>query len=570
MLKGRAAPHNIGMYNTEFEHDACGVGFIANIKGVKSHEIVQNGIEILENLRHRGAVGCDPKTGDGAGITTQIPHAFLKRECDRLDIDLPDEGNYGVGMIFLPTNPEDRHLIERVIESCVEKEGQVFLGFRDVPVIPDEIGNVAKSVMPIFKQLIVGIGEETSKENFERKLVVVRKMIDLKLRTMDIAQKHFFYICGISSKSLIYKGQLMAEQLRRFFPDLNEPDYESAISLVHSRYSTNTFPTWGLAHPFRLIAHNGEINTLKGNKNWFNARESLFQGSKFGTDLEKIAPIIAPSKSDSAAFDNALEALMHSGRSLPHALMMMIPEAVSEDIEMSDSKRAFYEYHSCLMEPWDGPAAICFTDGRYVGSILDRNGLRPLRYWITDEEKIVMASETGTLSINESSVLKKGRLQPGKIFLVDTEEGRIIKDEEIKDEIVNSKDYKKWLDENLLVLKDQKLEHTTPPDDPADILTKEKIFGYTLEDIKFIVQPMAQNGYESVGSMGADTPLAVLSKKSQLLFNYFKQQFAQVTNPPIDPIRENIVMSQSVILGPEQNILEESPEHCKRLKLRRP
>ncbi len=570
MLNDKGMHQSIGMYNPEFEHDACGVGFVANIKGEKSHEIVQNGIEILENLKHRGAVGCDPKTGDGAGITTQIPHEFFVKECARLDYDLPDRGNYGVGLVFLPTIAEDRHIVEQVIESTVIDEDQVFLGLRDVPVNDDEIGSVAKSVMPVFKHIIVERGEDIDPEDFERKLVVIRKRIGLRIRAMDFGQKNYFYICNLSSKSIIYKGQLMAEQLRTFFPDLSDINYKSSIALVHSRYSTNTFPTWALAHPFRMIAHNGEINTLKGNKNWFNAREGLFKGSEFEDDLIKIAPIIAPSKSDSAAFDNVLEALVHSGRSLPHALMMMIPEAFSAGIQMSEEKEAFYEYHSCLMEPWDGPSAICFTDGRYIGSILDRNGLRPLRYWITDSDKIVMASETGTLDIEEKSVLKKGRIQPGKIFLVDTEEGRIIRDEEIKNEIVNKQDYKKWIDENLIILKDQKLEHTTPPDDPADVLTKQKIFGYTLEDIKYIIKPMAQDGKEATGSMGADTPLAILSKKPQLLFNYFKQQFAQVTNPPIDPIREEIVMSQQVILGPEQNILSESPLHCKRLKLRRP
>jgi glutamate synthase domain-containing protein 2/glutamate synthase domain-containing protein 1/glutamate synthase domain-containing protein 3 len=570
MIKGNYMSQGIGMYDPQYEHDACGVGFVADIKGKKSHNIVQNGIEILENLRHRGAVGCDPNTGDGAGITTQIPDEFLRRECDRLDIELPAIGDYGVGLIFLPTIPEDRHIVEHVIESVVEKEQQLFLGFRDVPIVPDEIGPVAKSVMPIFKQLLVGRGSETDRDNFERKLIVIRKKIDLRIRDLEFAQKNYFYICNLSAKTLIYKGQLMAEQLASFFPDLSEKDYSSSIALVHSRYSTNTFPTWALAHPFRIIAHNGEINTLKGNKNWFNARERLFKGGGFGEELKNIVPLIAPSKSDSAAFDNVLEVLVHSGRSLPHALMMMIPEAISSGIEMSDEKRAFYEYHSCLMEPWDGPAAICFTDGRYIGSILDRNGLRPLRYWVTEDNKIVMASETGTLNIKEETVVKKGRLQPGKIFLVDTKEGRIIRDDEIKNEIVNRKEYKKWLDENLMILRDQKLEHTSPPDDPADVLTKQKIFGYSLEDIKFIIQPMAQEGKEAVGSMGADTPLAVLSKRSQLLFNYFKQQFAQVTNPPIDPIREEIIMSQQVILGPEQNILAETPQHCSRLKLSRP
>ena len=570
MLNTKSISNNTGMYHPEFEHDACGLGFVANIKGEKSHEIVLNGIEILENLKHRGAVGCDPKTGDGAGITTQIPHEFFKKECERLEIDLPEPGNYGAGLVFLPTIAEDRHIVEHVIESIVETEEQIFLGFRDVPTVETEIGEVAKSVMPVFKHLLIERGEYTKPEDFERKLVVIRKRIGLKIRGIEFPQKNYFYICNLSSQSIIYKGQLMAEQLGTFFPDLTDKDYKSAIALVHSRYSTNTFPTWALAHPFRFIAHNGEINTLKGNKNWFNAREGLFNGGNFGDDLVKIAPIIAPSKSDSAAFDNVLEALVHSGRSLPHSLMMMIPEAFSSEIEMSPEKEAFYEYHSCLMEPWDGPSAICFTDGRYVGSILDRNGLRPLRYWITDKDKIVMASETGTLNIEEKSVIKKGRISPGKIFLIDTEEGRIIKDDEIKDEIVNKQDYKKWIEENLIILRDQNLEHINPPDDPSDVLTKQKIFGYTLEDIKHIIKPMAQDGKEATGSMGADTPLAILSKKPQLLFNYFKQQFAQVTNPPIDPIREEIVMSQQVMLGPEQNILQESPLHCNRLKLRRP
>ncbi len=569
MYTNNSLPAKVGMYYPEFEHDSCGVGFVANIKGISSHEIVRNGIEILENLKHRGAVGCDPKTGDGAGITVQIPDEFLRRVCFDIDFDLPEKGNYGVGLIFLPTIAEERHKVEHVIESIVNEEGEIFIGFRDLPTNPEDIGDVAKSLMPVFKQLFIERGEETNIADFERKLLVIRKRIGLKIRSLDVGQKNYFYICSLSSKTLVYKGQLMAEQLRAFFPDLNQEDFSSSIALVHSRYSTNTFPTWALAHPFRMIAHNGEINTLKGNKNWFNARESLFQGQNFGEDLKRIAPMIAPSKSDSAAFDNVLEALVYSGRSLPHALMMMIPEAISEEIEMSEEKRAFYKYHSCLMEPWDGPAAICFTDGRYIGSILDRNGLRPLRYFITEEDKIVMASESGTLDIDERTILKKGRLQPGKIFLVDTEEGRVIRDEEIKNEIISKKPYKKWLDSNLIdinSLKEEKESSVTK----VSVLAKQKVFGYSLEDIKFIVKPMAIDGYEATGSMGADTPLAILSKKPQLLFNYFKQLFAQVTNPPIDPIREEIIMSQEVMLGPELNLLAETPFHCRRIKLDTP
>ncbi len=569
MSKNNSSALNVGLYNPEFEHDSCGVGFVANIKGVASHQIVHNGIEILGNLKHRGAVGCDPKTGDGAGITVQIPDEFMRRVCADIDFDLPEKRHYGVGLVFLPTISEERHKVEHVIESIINSENQIFIGFRDLPTNPEHIGEVAKSLMPVFKQVIIERGESTPIDDFERKLLVIRKLIGLKIRSLDFGQKSYFYICSLSSKTLVYKGQLMAEQLAPFFPDLNEEDFKSSIALVHSRYSTNTFPTWALAHPFRMIAHNGEINTLKGNKNWFNSRENLFSGQKLGDDLKRISPMLAPSKSDSAAFDNVLEALVYSGRSLPHALMMMIPEAISKDIEMTDEKRAFYEYHSCLMEPWDGPAAICFTDGRYIGSILDRNGLRPLRYFITDNDKIVMASETGTLDVDEKSIIKKGRLQPGKIFLVDTVEGRVIRDDEIKKEIISQKPYKKWLDDNLVDIKLLK-DETAASKSSVDVLTSQKIFGYTLEDIKFLIQPMANDGHEAIGSMGADTPLAVLSKKPQLLFNYFKQLFAQVTNPPIDPIREEIIMSQSVMLGSELNLLDETPAHCKRIKIDRP
>lgn len=571
MTMNASFPGKQGMYYPGFEHDACGVGFVANIKGKKEHEIVRNGIEILENLKHRGATGSDPETGDGAGILIQLPDGFLRKVCDKIDIELPAPGDYGTGLIFLPTIAEDRHKIENIFEHVTHEEGQKFLGFRDVPYDDSKIGRVARSVMPDFKQVFIGRGNNTAPEDFERKLLVIRKKLGLKIRIReDLSQKPYFYVCSLSSKVLIYKGQLKAEQLDEFFPDLKDEDLASAIALVHSRYSTNTFPTWALAHPFRMIAHNGEINTLRGNLNWFNVREKGFESELFGKDLKKIFPVIAPSKSDSAAFDNAFEMLVYSGRSIPHALMMMIPEAYSGDPNMSEEKKAFYEYHACLMEPWDGPAAISFSDGRYIGSILDRNGLRPSRYWITSDDKIVMASETGALSLDETKVIKKGRLQPGRIFLVDTEEGRIIDDEEIKKEIASSKPYKQWLDENRLSIDQLEHESNEQKQETIPLLQKQKAFGYSIEDIKMLISPMAETGTEATGSMGADTPLAVLSKKPQLLFNYFKQLFAQVTNPPIDAIREKIIMDEHVFLGEEQNLMTETAEHCRRLKLDNP
>lgn len=559
-----------GLYNPEFEHDSCGVGFVANIKGVKSHQVIRDGIELLENLKHRGAAGSDPDTGDGAGIMVQVPDRFLRTKCDELEIDLPEPGHYGVGMIFLPPLSEDRYIIENIFEHIINEEAQEFLGFRDVPVNENVIGKVARSVMPVFKQIFIGKGEDTDIKDFERKLLIIRKKMGLEIRTTELSQKPFFYICSLSSKVLIYKGQLKAEQLDSFFPDLQSPMFESAISLVHSRYSTNTFPTWALAHPFRMIAHNGEINTLRGNTTWFNVREGMFESDIFGEDLKKIYPVIAPSKSDSAAFDNALEMLVFSGRSLPHAVMMMIPEAFTGDKNMDDDKKAFYRFHSCLMEPWDGPATISFCDGRYIGSVLDRNGLRPSRYWVTKDDRVIMASETGALDVAPQNVLKKGRLQPGKIFFVDTEEGRIIEDDEIKNKTIHQKPYGKWLQENLIEI--DSLPEVDASQSPLedDLLKKQRTFGYTLEDLKLLFPPMALDGHEATGSMGADIPLAVLSDKPQLLFNYFKQLFAQVTNPPIDAIREEVIMSEEVMLGAELNLLTESPEHCKRLKLNRP
>ncbi|MCA9407995.1 MAG: glutamate synthase large subunit [Candidatus Omnitrophica bacterium] len=564
-------PKKQALYDPSFEHESCGVGFVVNIKGKKSHEIVRNGVQILENLTHRGACGCDPETGDGAGILLQIPDAFFRKECSKLNIELPAEGDYGAGIVFLPQNLEERNKIEQWFEHIIHEEEQIFLGWRSVPHDSTKIGKVARSVEPEFKQVFVGRGKDTSPEDFERKLYVIRKRLFNTVQESILNQKSFYYFCSLSSKTIVYKGQLMAEQLDKFFLDLNDPDMVSALAMVHSRYSTNTFPTWALAHPYRMIAHNGEINTLRGNKNWMYAREKQFISDVFGEkDLKKTLSVIVPHGSDSATFDNVFEMLVLAGRSLPHVAMMMIPEAWNGHENMDKNKKSFYEYHSCLMEPWDGPASIGFTDGRYIGAVLDRNGLRPSRYWLTTDDKIIMASETGVLDIPEENILKKGRLQPGKMFLVDTKEGRIIDDEELKKEIATQNPYEQWLKENILDLEDLPLPKKVQGLNEKTLIERQKAFGYTLEDLKIILQPMAMTGIEATGSMGADTPLSVLSTRPTLLFTYFKQLFAQVTNPPIDPIREEIVMAEDVMLGAEGNLLEESPYHCRRIRLKKP
>ncbi|MCR4337039.1 MAG: glutamate synthase-related protein, partial [Candidatus Omnitrophica bacterium] len=559
-----------GLYNPAFEHDACGVGFIVNLKGKKSHDIVRNAIAILENLSHRGACGCDPETGDGAGILIQVPDAFLRKECTKLRIDLPSEGQYGVGLVFLPTNPEDRNIIEQWTEHLIHEEGQRFLGWRNVPHHPQNVGRVARSAMPEFKQLFIGIGKDTLSSDFERKLYVIRKRLYNKVMASTLSQKSYYYFCSLSNKTLVYKGQLMAEQVDKFFPDLADPTLVSAIGMIHSRYSTNTFPSWALAHPYRMIAHNGEINTLRGNINWMRARELQFASEVFGEDLQKTFPVVVPHGSDSAVFDNVLELLVLSGRSLPHAIMMMIPEAWTGHESMPQEKKDFYEYHSCLMEPWDGPASITFTDGRYVGAILDRNGLRPSRLWVTKDDHVIMASETGVLNIPVENVLIKGRLQPGKMFLVDTVEGRIIDDQELKSFYARRQPYGKWLKEQLIDVKDLPPPSRVHSLDQKTLLERQRAFGYTLEDLKIVLEPMMTNGEEATGSMGTDTPLAVLSRRPQLLFNYFKQLFAQVTNPPVDAIREEVIMAENVMLGGERNLLQETAQHCHRLHVSHP
>ncbi len=563
-------PPKQGLYNPWFEHDSCGVGFLVNIKGQKSHEIIRNAVTILENLTHRGACGCDPETGDGAGITIQMPDAFLRKECAQNHIILPPEGDYGAGLVFLPIDPAERNTIEELTEHTIHEEGQKFLGWREIPRDSSKIGKVARSVEPEFKQLFIGRGPATHPENFERKLYVIRKRLHNKVETSTLAQKKYYYVCSLSVKTLVYKGQLMAQQLDRFFLDLADPAMVSALAMIHSRYSTNTFPTWALAHPYRMIAHNGEINTLRGNINWMHAREKQFVSSVFGEDIKKVLPVVVPYGSDTATFDNVLEMLVLSGRSLPHAVMMMIPEAYSGHESMDEDKKAFYEYHASLMEPWDGPASIAFTDGRYIGAVLDRNGLRPSRWLVTKDDFVVMASETGVLPIPPENILKKGRLEPGKMFLVDTKEGRIIDDKELKHSYAARRPYGQWLKENMVdlaSLPDPKKVHAL---NERTLLSRQKAFGYTLEDFKIILEPMVTAGEEAVGSMGVDTPLAVLSRRPQLLFNYFKQLFAQVTNPPVDAIREEVIMAEDVMLGAEGNLLEETPAQCHRLKLKHP
>ncbi|MBC8287438.1 MAG: glutamate synthase large subunit [Nitrospinae bacterium] len=563
-------PKKQGLYDPAFEKDSCGVGFVMNMKGEKSHKIITQGLEILKKLEHRGACGADSATGDGAGILIQIPHKFFQEQCKKTGIDLPEAGRYAVGNIFLPTGHDTKHGQE-IMERAIVTEGLTLLGWRDVPVDSSTIGRMARSVEPVIKQVFVGAGPSVKDQlAFERRLYCVRKRTAWGVRRAGLNENNEnFYACSLSSKTLIYKGQLMAPQLETYYLDLQDPNMISALALAHSRYSTNTFPSWGRAQPFRYIAHNGEINTVRGNKNWMGARESMFESPSF-EDIDMILPVIAPGGSDSADFDQALEMLFLTGRSLPHAMMMMIPEPWSGHETMDDDKRGFYEFHASMMEPWDGPASIAFTDGETCGAVLDRNGLRPSRYYVTKDGLVIMASEVGVLPIDEANIEYKGRLQPGKMFLVDINEGRIISDEEIKAKISTQKPYTQWVKENQVNLKDLPSTGFQFKPDYATVLSRQVAFGYSLEDLKFVIAPMVGNATEAIGSMGNDTPLAILSQKPQLLFNYFKQLFAQVTNPAIDSIREELVMSMEITLGKERNLLAESPEHCRKLKVEHP
>jgi len=574
MHQYRAIPPQQGLYDPAHEHDACGVGFVVNIRGEKSHEIVVKALEVLCNLEHRGACGCDPLTGDGAGILMQIPHDFLRREAERLRFGLPEPGAYGVGMVFLPLDVQKRNACEEMFERIVREEGQHVLGWRSVPVDPAHCGEIARQAMPAVRQIFIGRGAGIAdEETLERKLYVIRKRVTAEAARMGLAEGDLFYVCSLSAATIVYKGQLISYQIPRFYPDLVDPAITTALAMVHQRFSTNTFPSWDRAHPYRFLSHNGEINTLRGNINWMHAREKQFASPLFGDDIKKIRPIIEANGSDSAMFDNCLELLVRTGRSLPHAVMMMIPEAWQNDPLMSDSKKAFYQYHSCMMEPWDGPASIAFTDGRRIGAVLDRNGLRPSRYWVTKDGLVVMASEAGVLDLPQDRIEFKGRLQPGRMFFVDTVEKRIVQDEEIKERFAARKPYRAWLNDNLVALEALPAAPTAPAIsgfEAYDLLKQQQAFGYTLEELKMILAPMAANGQEPVGSMGTDTPLAVLSDRSPLLFNYFKQLFAQVTNPPVDPIREEMVMSAETTIGAEQNLFDETPLHCRQLWLKRP
>ena len=551
-----AFPEKQGLYDPGHEHDACGVGFVAHIKGQQSHAIVRQGLQVLENLTHRGAVGADPLAGDGAGILIQTPDTFLREECATLGIELPAPGRYATGMIFLPQNDTTRAECEALIERLVDEEDQILLGWRDVPTDNSGLGQSVKDVEPVVRQLFIGCGESCpAQDDFERKLFIIRKLIENQVRDTDWPERENFYIPSLSSRTLLYKGMLLANQVDTYFKDLRDERMVSALALVHQRFSTNTFPSWDLAHPFRMIAHNGEINTLRGNVNWMRARRHSMASELFGADLEKVWPLIPEGQSDSACFDNALELLVAGGYSMAHAMMMLIPEAWSGNPLMDEQRRAFYEYHAALMEPWDGPAAVAFTDGRQIGATLDRNGLRPARYLITDDDLVVMASEMGVLPIPDSKIVRKWRLQPGKMFLIDMEQGRIIDDAELKQTLSASHPYQDWLEKTQIHLKDLPADVAGQSGDPDTLLDRQQTFGYTQEDIKLLMTPMAVTGQEGIGSMGADNPVAVLSNKPKPLFNYFQQNFAQVTNPPIDPIREELVMSLVSLIGPRPNLL---------------
>lgn len=565
------APVKQGLYDPWFEHDACGVGFVVDMKGRKTHQTLRNALQVLINLDHRGASGSEINTGDGAGVLLQMPHRFLAEACKSARITLPAAGEYGCGLVYLPRNPAVRRKLEEKFEQVVQSEGQIFLGWRTVPTNSAALGDTALACEPFMRQVFIGRGAGVTDDlTFERKLYIIRKRAYSDIRTSTAAGSELWYIASLSMKTLIYKGMLLTTQLADYFPDLANPAMETALAIVHSRFSTNTFPSWERAHPYRYIAHNGEINTLRGNINWMHARQALFECEAFGDDIKKILPIINPHGSDSSMFDNTLELLVLAGRPLAHAMMMMIPEPWSNHETMADDRRAFYQYHSCLMEPWDGPAAIAFTDGKQIGAILDRNGLRPSRFYVTKDGLVVVASEAGVLDFPAADIVQKGRIQPGRMFLVDTEQGRIIEDEEIKNEICNARPYRQWLDAHLVHLSDLPEAPTVEQPDHATLLQRQIAFGYTNEDERIVIAPMAKDGVEAIGSMGNDSALAVLSNKPRLLYDYFKQLFAQVTNPPIDCIREEIITSAETRLGSEGNLLNPQPTACRRVELKWP
>ncbi|HEX9196102.1 MAG TPA: glutamate synthase central domain-containing protein, partial [Azonexus sp.] len=553
-----AVPERQGLYDPANEHDACGVGFVAHVKGQKNHGIVEQGLLILKNLDHRGAVGADPLQGDGAGILIQIPDQFYREELAKKGVELPPDGEYGVGMVFLPQEAASRHACVEEIERSIKAEGQVLLGWRDVPVNHEmPMSPTVKAKEPVIRQVFVGRGPDVFvTDALERKLYIIRRRAANAIKALKLKHSQEFYVPSFSARTVNYKGLLLADQVGVYYLDLQDKRTVSALALVHQRFSTNTFPTWDLAHPFRYIAHNGEINTVRGNVNWFKAREQAISSPLLGDDLKKAWPLHYPGQSDSASFDNALELLvMGGGYSLAQAVMLMIPEAWEKHTLMGENRRAFYEYHAAMMEPWDGPAAVAFTDGRQIGATLDRNGLRPARYLVTDDDMVVMASESGVLPIPEKKIVKKWRLQPGKMFLIDMEQGRIIDDKELKDSLANAKPYREWIEKIRIKLDEVPSADEQCVASTASLLDRQQAFGYTQEDIKIILEPMIQNGEEATGSMGTDSALPVLSNKNKTLYTYFKQLFAQVTNPPIDPIREELVMSLVSFIGPKPNLL---------------
>ena len=565
-------PIRQGLYDPRNEHDACGVGFIVHIKGSKSHAIVKQGLDLLRNLTHRGAVGADPYAGDGAGILIQMPDAFLRQQCRKQGLILPKEGDYAVGMVFLPRDATSRASCEALFTEIIAQEKAILLGWRDVPVDNQELGETAKQVEPFIRQVFIGRGADCfDQDAFERKLFVIRKQIENAVRDSDLKDGNTFYVPSLSTRTLVYKGMLLANQVGPYYPDLNDELMQSALALVHQRFSTNTFPTWDRAHPFRMIAHNGEINTLRGNLNGMAARRHSIASKVLGDDVHKLWPLIAEGQSDSASFDNAVELLVAGGYSLAHAMMLLIPEAWTGNVLMDEKLRAFYEYNAALMEPWDGPAAIAFTDGRQIGATLDRNGLRPARYLVTDDGFVIMASEMGVIEVPQHKIIKKWRLQPGKMLMIDTVQGRIIDDSELKSELSARSPYSEWLDKTRILVSKLPAEVSAMATDAATLLDRQQAFGYTREDIEFILKPMAQTGQEAIGSMGIDTALAVLSQRPRLLYDYFKQGFAQVTNPAIDPIREELVMSLVSLIGPRPNLLglDEGGTHM-RLEVEQP
>jgi glutamate synthase domain-containing protein 2/glutamate synthase domain-containing protein 1/glutamate synthase domain-containing protein 3 len=576
-----------GLYRSSDEHDACGVGFVAHVKGRRSPTIVRRALDLLINLEHRGACGSDPDTGDGAGILVQMPDRFFRKS---VRFALPAPGGYGAGLVFLPRNPAARAACRALVEHIVRDEGCQVLGWRRVPTDLEAAGRSAAAVAPAFYQLFVAAGGAGGTDRageagevtppaqpdlpapparFERKLYVIRKRVEHAIAEREAAERESFYIVSLSANTLIYKGMLTASQLAPMFPDLLDEHFESAIALVHQRFSTNTFPSWPLAHPYRYVAHNGEINTLRGNVNWMRAREGLLQSSVFGEELKKVLPVITPGGSDTATFDNVLEFLVMSGRSLPHAVLMMIPEPWAGNPGMDPALRAFYEYHSSLMEPWDGPASITFTDGTVIGAVLDRNGLRPSRYCVTDDDLVIMASEVGVLDVPAERIVRRDRLRPGKMLLIDTAQGCIISDDEIKHTLAAAHPYGEWLARHLVDIEDLPPAYAERPDHQT-VLRRQQAFGYTREDLRLLLAPMAQNGEEPIGSMGTDTPLAVLSNRPRLLYDYFKQLFAQVTNPPLDAIREELVTSMASTVGPEGNLLDPAPESCRQIRIEYP